>query len=61
MTKRCIDSKQVEKLLEKYPAKDGRSLIHALQDLQAAFNYLPFEAVEMLCLHTNPYHHIFVP
>jgi NADH-quinone oxidoreductase subunit E len=45
--------KKVEALLAKYPEGDGRGLIHALQDIQAAFNYIPFSAVEALCRHLN--------
>ena len=42
---------KVKAILDQYPAGDGRNLIHALQDIQGAFNYIPFEAVESLCRH----------
>jgi NADH-quinone oxidoreductase subunit E len=45
--------KKVEALLARYPRGDGRCLIHALQDIQAAFNYIPFNAVEALCRHLD--------
>ncbi|MBU0753788.1 MAG: NAD(P)H-dependent oxidoreductase subunit E [Planctomycetes bacterium] len=47
------DPAKLNALLEKYPAGDGRGLIHALQDIQAAYNYIPFEAVEVLCRHLD--------
>jgi NADH:ubiquinone oxidoreductase subunit E len=53
MTKREIDQKKVARLLERYPAGDRGSLIHALQDIQAAFKYIPVEAVDALCRHLN--------
>lgn len=48
---RPMDRKKLQAILERYPTGDGRGLIHALQDIQAAFNYIPFEAVEALCRH----------
>jgi NADH-quinone oxidoreductase subunit E len=51
MTDRCIDTKKVDAILARYPAGDARHLIHALQDIQAGFNYIPLEAVMMLCEH----------
>jgi NADH-quinone oxidoreductase subunit E len=51
MTKTCVDPKKLEPILGRYPEGDGRCLIHALQDIQAAFNFIPLEAVEALCRH----------
>ena len=51
MVKCKVDPKKIEKVLGNYPAGAGRSLIHALQDIQAAFGYVPCEAVERLCEH----------
>ena len=53
MTKHEIDQKQVAGILEKYPAGDSGGLIHALQEIQAAFNYIPVEAVDALCRHLD--------
>ena len=47
----AIDPAKLEAVLNKYAPGDSRGLIHALQDIQAAFNYIPFEAVEVLCRH----------
>ena len=49
MTEHCIDEKKLEALLERYPKGDTQQLIHALQDIQATFHYIPFEAVLRLC------------
>jgi len=53
MTNTCIDPKKARRILERYPEKDARGLIHALQDIQAEFGYVPGEAVELLCEHLN--------
>jgi NADH:ubiquinone oxidoreductase subunit E len=50
MTKK-IDTKKLQAILERYPAGDSRSMIHALQDIQAAFNYIPVDAVAAMCEH----------
>jgi NADH-quinone oxidoreductase subunit E len=52
-TKLCIDPEKTRKVLERYPAKDATGLIHALQDIQAMFGYVPCEAVEQLCEHLD--------
>ena len=51
MTETCIDLRKARKLLERYRQGDGSGLIHALQDLQAQFGYIPGQAVELLCQH----------
>jgi len=51
MTKTCIDPKKVRKIAAGYPQGDSSGLIHALQDVQAQFGYIPCEAVEVLCEH----------
>ena len=51
MSKRCIDPAKAREIAERYPEGDGTGLIHALQDVQAAFGYVPCEAVEVLCEH----------
>jgi NADH:ubiquinone oxidoreductase subunit E len=53
MTKTPIDPKKARRILERYPEKDASGLIHALQDIQAEFGYVPGEAVELLCEHLN--------
>ncbi|MFH2000015.1 MAG: NAD(P)H-dependent oxidoreductase subunit E [Planctomycetota bacterium] len=53
MNKHTIDRSKLENLLNRFPAGDQRGLIHALQDIQAAFNFIPFEAVEALCAHLD--------
>jgi NADH-quinone oxidoreductase subunit E len=50
MTKK-IDTKKLEEILERYPVGDSHGLIHALQDIQAAFNYIPVDAVVAMCDH----------
>lgn len=49
MTETCIDLKKARKVLDRFPEGDGTGLIHALQDIQAEFGYVPCEAVELLC------------
>jgi NADH-quinone oxidoreductase subunit E len=52
MTETCKNIlKKMDALLERFEPGDKTGLIHALQDIQAAFNYIPFEAVEILCRH----------
>lgn len=60
MSKTCVadrkkgfDPKKIRKILGHYPEGDSRCLIHALQDIQAAFGYVPCEVVERLCEHLN--------
>ncbi|UCE62202.1 MAG: NAD(P)H-dependent oxidoreductase subunit E [Phycisphaerales bacterium] len=53
MTKTCVDPKKARKILDRYPSGDGTSLIHALQDIQAEFGYVPCEAAELLCEHLS--------
>jgi len=53
MSEACIDPTKVRKILDRYPEGDGTGLIHALQDIQAKFGYVPYEAVELLCTHLN--------
>jgi NADH:ubiquinone oxidoreductase subunit E len=53
MTKTPVDSKKARKVIERYPEKDASGLIHALQDIQAEFGYVPGEAVELLCKHLD--------
>ena len=48
MSKTCIDPKKAQKVLERYEPGDGTALIHALQDIQAEFGYVPCEAAELL-------------
>jgi len=49
MTKTCIDPNKTRAILENYEEKDAEGLIHALQDIQAEFGYIPCEAVEQMC------------
>ena len=54
MTEPCnINLKKMDAVLARYELGDKTGLIHALQDIQAVFNYIPFEAVEMLCRHLD--------
>ncbi len=53
MSKTCIDPKKARKILDRYPEGDQTGLIHALQDIQAEFGYVPREAVEILCERLN--------
>jgi len=53
MTKHEIDQNKINRILERFPAGDPGGLIHALQDIQAAFNYIPVEAVDALCRHLD--------
>jgi len=50
---KALDIKKLNAILARYPEGDGRCLIHALQDIQAAYNHIPVEAVEKLCKHIN--------
>jgi NADH-quinone oxidoreductase subunit E len=49
MIETCVDPKRAREILDRYPEGDGMSLIHALQDIQAEFGYVPCEAAELLC------------
>jgi len=46
-----VDPTQLESVLERYDQGDPTALIHALQDLQAAYRYLPAEGVRRVCEH----------
>ena len=51
MTETCVDHEKAREILDGYPEGDATGLIHALQDIQGAFGYVPCEAVELLCAH----------
>ncbi len=53
MTETCIDPKRAQKILDRYPEGDATCLIHALQDIQAEFGYVPYEGVTLLCARLN--------
>ena len=53
MTDTCIDLERARSVLDRYPEGDETSLIHALQDIQTEFGYIPCEAVELLCTRSN--------
>ena len=53
MTETCIDPKRAQKILDRYPEGDATCLIHALQDIQAEFGYVPCEGVTLLCARLN--------
>jgi NADH-quinone oxidoreductase subunit E len=44
-----IDAQLVNSILDRYAEGDGTGLIHALQDIQAEFGYVPCQAAELLC------------
>jgi len=44
-----LDPKKIKGVLDRSPEGDGRNLIHALQDIQGAFGYIPVPVVESLC------------
>ena len=50
---RSLDPIKIAALIERYEEGDSRSLIHALQDIQAAFGYIPCEVVTALCGHLD--------
>jgi NADH-quinone oxidoreductase subunit E len=49
MGKACIDLKKAQKIIDRYPEGDNTGLIHALQDVQAGFGYIPCEVAELVC------------
>jgi len=49
MTENCIDPTKAQTLIDRYPEGDATCLIHALQDIQAEFGYVPCEVVTLLC------------
>ena len=53
MSKPYIDPRKAREIVERYPEGDRTGLIHALQDIQAEYGYVPCEAVELLCEHLN--------
>jgi len=46
-----MDREKLEEVLARHPEGDAGGIIHALQDLQAAYNHLPVAAVEAVCRH----------
>ncbi len=46
-----VDVSLLEPVLEQYEKGDASALIHALQDLQATYNYLPPEGVKAISDH----------
>ena len=53
MAETHIDIKKAKKVLQRYPEGDAKGLIHALQDIQAEFGYIPGAAAELLCERLN--------
>ena len=53
MSKTCIDRRKANKILARYPQGDRTGLIHALQDMQAEFGYVPRQAAELVCQRLN--------
>ena len=49
MSKTTIDPDKVRSLIERYPEGDATGLIHALQDVQAEFGFVPCAAAELVC------------
>jgi NADH-quinone oxidoreductase subunit E len=49
MSEPRFDARKARKVLERYPEGDPTGLIHALQDIQAEFGYVPCKAAEMVC------------
>ncbi|MBU0639395.1 MAG: NAD(P)H-dependent oxidoreductase subunit E [Planctomycetes bacterium] len=47
----CADPARTQTVLERYAAGQSTGLIHALQDIQSEFGYVPCEAVQLLCAH----------
>jgi len=50
---RSLDPIRIAAIIERYAKGDGRSLIHALQDIQASFGYIPCDVVKALCAHLD--------
>jgi NADH-quinone oxidoreductase subunit E len=48
-----VDPAKTRAILDRYPEGDRTGLIHALQDIQAEFGFVPCEAVEELCVHLD--------
>jgi len=46
---RCIDVNKAGEILDRYPEGDATGLIHALQDIQTQFGFVPCEAAELVC------------
>jgi NADH-quinone oxidoreductase subunit E len=46
-----MDQEKLDAVLARHVAGDETALIHALQDLQAAFNHLPVKGVDAVCRH----------
>jgi len=49
MSDTCVDAGRVREIIDRYPEGDGKGLIHALQDVQAEFGYVPCAAAELVC------------
>jgi len=46
---RCIVVNKAGEILDRYPEGDATGLIHALQDIQTQFGFVPCEAAELVC------------
>jgi NADH-quinone oxidoreductase subunit E len=46
-----IDLKKVEAVLERHPRGETSALVHALQEMQAALNWLPSDAIRAVAGH----------
>ena len=53
MTEVCLDMTGVKAITERYEKGDGAALIHALQDLQEAYRYVPVPGVAEICRHLD--------
>jgi len=49
MSSTGIDAGKARAIIERYPAGDRMGLIHALQDVQAEFGFVPCAAAELVC------------
>jgi NADH-quinone oxidoreductase subunit E len=47
----CVDLARIDEVLAKHAEGDATALIHALQDLQETFHYLPVPGVAAVCRH----------
>lgn len=50
-TEMCVDLARVDEVLARHEAGDATALIHALQDLQETFHYVPAPGVAAICRH----------
>lgn len=48
-----METRVLNKILERHPKGEAKNLIHLLQDIQAEFNWLPQESIRAVAVHLS--------